>query len=72
MNPSARCPKSDDCELVEGHTGGCGSDECDDCDGSGWYYLGGEPQACHCQDPDYGPSQQYVPRTSPAKGGAGQ
>jgi hypothetical protein len=28
-----------------------GSDECDDCDGSGAYYIDGEPQKCICQEP---------------------
>lgn len=25
--------------------------ECDECDGSGTYYLNGEPQACICSEP---------------------
>lgn len=28
-----------------------GSDECDDCDGSGTYYIDNEPQACICSEP---------------------
>ena len=29
----------------------CGSDECDECDGSGIYYINGEPQKCICSEP---------------------
>lgn len=28
-----------------------GSDECDECDGSGTYYIDGEPQKCICTEP---------------------
>lgn len=28
-----------------------GSDECDECDGSGVYFIDGLPQACICSEP---------------------
>jgi hypothetical protein len=28
-----------------------GSDECDDCDGRGYYFINGEPQPCICSEP---------------------
>ena len=38
------------CYMPAGHPPPCGCDECDDCDGSGAYYLNKEPQRGHCQD----------------------
>ena len=41
---------------------GCpnGCDRCDECDGSGTYYIDGQPQACICSEP----------QADDAKGGA--